>query len=88
MLEEEIYTQEVMVNNFRPVQPINDRVVYRSFEIIEPISVQDDFEFERSQFAKSVNLDEGYDGRGNAAGCHRVSMLSAVIALIVMSFFM
>uniref|UniRef100_A0A0B7A0B0 Uncharacterized protein n=1 Tax=Arion vulgaris TaxID=1028688 RepID=A0A0B7A0B0_9EUPU len=76
--EDDTFLQEAIVNNFRPVQPLNDRVVYRNFKLRPPINIVDHAPT-HSHHAQSRQEDSEDDG----STYHKLSLSAIVVVLIV-----
>lgn len=81
------YIQENLVNNFRPVQPLNDRMVYRSFKLSDP---QDSHA--NGDAAASAEMEilkeklKFYQSRGAASNSAVISLLLLVCSSLLALF--
>lgn len=68
--------RQMLVNNYRPVQPLNGRMVYRSFPFFdEPITKDTEVVY--------VPVSEEQHGSGSAAVVSLVAMVCSILATIV-----
>ncbi|XP_005106718.2 carbonic anhydrase 6 [Aplysia californica] len=84
------FTQDILVNNYRPVQPLNDRMVQRSFKLREPVRAEEEHDDPQAGHA---HLNEGYDVkcsekcRNDATRVGCLSAMTLLLALFVSAFF-
>ncbi|BFZ01439.1 hypothetical protein BsWGS_04478 [Bradybaena similaris] len=78
-VHEEDFTQDIMVNNFRPVQPLNNRVVYRSFKSLNVVLETDsDTDDEVIVFSSAHSSD-------NNRALNHVMSLPAILTLSILT---
>lgn len=81
MTEEDVYIQEILVNNFRHIQPLNDRTVYRSFKLRDPVVKEHVDEESRSHSGTSAGHDDRHYRHGHARGDNSAGRSTATAAL-------
>ncbi|BFY98340.1 hypothetical protein BsWGS_01380 [Bradybaena similaris] len=79
---EDAYTQETIVNNFRPVQPLNDRLVYRSFKHV-CVAAPEDI---RAKWPPTPAVEASKEeSQGGKNACGRLDNLSTAVMLLLLA---